>query len=155
MKTLPQAAVRRWMLRLALALGALLGAGASQAQLCTVIALAPVFLGYQGLATDGQGSVTVTCTLALPPINYEINLGSSATTAGSQRRMQFGIGNYLNYNFFCDAGYTQPWFNGTGSCHVIGAFPLIRTHTVYGRIPANQSPAPGLYSDNIPVTVLY
>lgn len=147
--------ILRHALQLAIALSALLGAGASQAQLCVVVALPPVFLGYQGLETSGQGSITVTCTLALPPINYEINLGASATTTGTQRRMLSGASSYLNYNFFCDSSYSQPWFNGTGSCHIIGAFPLVRAHTVYARIPPNQSPPPGVYNDAIPVTVLY
>lgn len=148
----------RRVLKVLLVLACLLAAGACRAQLCVVVTTPVLFLDYKTVQTDGQGAIVVTCTLTLnPDITYQVNLGASANTQGTQRRMAFGA-SFLNYNLYCDNGYGQPWFDNLvpGTCNVSGTFPLIRTHNVYGRIPASQlSVEPGLYMDSVPVTVLY
>lgn len=66
--------------------------------------------------------------------------------------------NQLNYNLYTNNQKTIIWGDGTG-----GSLPVIkRVKTnkqtvvkIYGRIPGNQSIPPGIYTDNIIVTITY
>ena len=71
-------------------------------------------------------------------------------------------GNFLNYNFFCTSGFNQIWADGLGgTCVITGGgtvltlFPLVTTHTVYGRILGGQFVATGTYTDTVAINVLY
>ncbi len=136
----------------------LLWVGNCAAQVCVVSAVPPAFAAYRGSQNDGQGSITVTCTLAPGPnISYAIDLSSGLHAQGNQRRMAFA-GSYLRYNLFCTASYAAPWFDPSdaSSCQVSGSFPLVHSHTVYARIPGNQFVMPpGPYLDSVQITVRY
>ncbi len=62
----------------------------------------------------------------------------------------------LSYQMFRDGGYTSNWGNsvgadtygGTGN----GAGQVV---TIYGRVAAGQTAAPGAYSDTITATLTY
>ena len=122
----------------------------------------PVFAPYQGVTLDATGSITVNCTsLATENVSYSIRLSLGNQALGTQRRMVQG-GNFLTYNFFCSNGYSQVWADGLGgSCVTTGGgsvqalFPLVSTHTVYGRIPGEQFVAAGAYNDSVILNVLY
>ena len=73
-------------------------------------------------------------------------------------------GNPLGYNLYTTNLYSVVWGDGSGSnATVSGTMRLtspnpsqMKTHTVYGRIPALQDAAVGSdYQDNVTVTVTY
>jgi spore coat protein U-like protein len=123
---------------------------------CVVTSATALNFGTQGvLATnvDQTSTINVTCTNTTP---YNVGLdkglnGSSVTT----RQMKAGSA-LINYSLFSDSGRTTNWRNTVGTDTVAAtgngsAQPL----TVYGRIPAQTSPAAASYSDTITVTVTY
>jgi spore coat protein U-like protein len=62
----------------------------------------------------------------------------------------------VNYELFTDTGHTTNWGNtvGTDTSSKV-ADGASHTYTVYGRIPAQTTPAPGTYADLVTVTVTY
>lgn len=101
---------------------------------------------------DATGGVGVTCT---PGTAYNIGLDNGLTGTGpTARRMTLGAGAVV-YGLYKDPGRSQPWGSagaellpGTGSGGTQNA-------TVYGRVPPQATPVPGVYSDTVVVTVTY
>jgi spore coat protein U-like protein len=123
---------------------------------CVVTSATALNFGTQGvLATnvDETSTINVTCTNTTP---YNIGLdkglnGSSVTT----RQMKAGSA-LINYSLFSDSGRTTNWGNTVGTDTVAATGNgSAQPFTVYGRIPAQTSPAAGSYSDTITVTVTY
>lgn len=135
---------------------------------CSVSATGPAFGIYNPLSSTpsfANSTVTATCTL-LSGGSTTVSLISSYSTGSSgtyaQRRLVSGP-NFLAYNLFFDASYTQVRGDGTGGSST-GSATLTLTPsnptqqangTIYGRIPAGQDVAPGTYLDTIVVTVSY
>lgn len=124
---------------------------------CSVNATNLAFGNYnpaQVAVTNGQNTVTVTCTSGTTyNVGLDLGVGSGATLAA--RRMTSGA-NTLNYNLYSNASRTTVWGNTIGTNTVAGtgngvAQPL----TVYGSIPAEQYVPAGNYLDTINVTVTY
>ena len=151
-----------------LALAALLVAPAAGAAVtCTASAVGVAFGVYNPLATTpttSAGSILVTCT-STNNGTTTVNLTASYSTGSSgtyaTRTMRSGS-NVLNYNLYFDAAYTQVRGNGTGGTQAgTATLSLGRNQTgsasgtLYGRVPAGQDVAPGVYSDTITVTVTY
>jgi len=123
---------------------------------CRLTTTAVGFTNYDGLsgaATDGQGSLGVTCTQSAP---YTIALDAGAhaalATAGA-RAMINATGQHLDYNLYSDSARGTLW---GGTVTVPGSGNgAIQTVNVYGRVPANQSVPAGSYSDTVQVTVTF
>jgi spore coat protein U-like protein len=104
--------------------------------------------------TDATSSISVTCALGLP---YFVSLSGGLTNATdpTARKMTSGP-KTLTYGLYRDAQRSLPWgdtsnvntLSGTGT-----ASP--QTLTVYGRIPGQQYPTPGTYTDTISATIVY
>lgn len=119
---------------------------------CTVTGGADLNFGTVGvIATNVDTSTTfqVTCTNTTP---YTIGLSNGLHVSGAQRRMLSGAAT-INYNLYSDTGRTTAWSDsatvgssGTGAA---------QTFTVYGRVPAQTTPAPATYTDVVTVTVTY
>lgn len=135
---------------------------------CTVSATGPAFGIYNpfnAAPTTSNGSVQATCTL-LSGTAATVNLVDSFTTGSSgifsNRTMLSGTSR-LNYNIYYDAAYSSIRGDGTGGSQTGGATLNLtstnRTQTatgvIYGRIPAGQNVAPGIYSDTIVVTITF
>jgi spore coat protein U-like protein len=122
---------------------------------------------YSAAVTNGNGTISVTCTL-IPPANdgkvsYTLSLSAGG---GSFVQRQMAAGAYtLNYNLYTSNAYAVVWGDGTGNTQIeSGTMQLNKTtnpsqtnmHTVYGQIPALQdagvSPS---YRDNVTVTVSF
>jgi len=138
---------------------------AASAQVCTTIAVTPVFGSYQasGAGSNSTGSVSVSCVvlgLLGQSVFYTVRLGLSSQAVGTQRRMGLGTA-YLGYNFFCDNGYSRVWADGSGTtCVATGGQSgllgtLLTVYPVYGRIPGGQYVGPGTYLDTVSIEVLY
>jgi spore coat protein U-like protein len=119
-------------------------------------------------ATNGNGTLSVTCTINPPPknatVNYTISLSTGSSNSFVQRQMKSGA-NAFGYNLYTTNAYSIVWGDTTGSTQTIsGTMQLndktnpsqTNTHTVYGRIPALQDVAVASdYQDNVTVTVTY
>ena len=66
---------------------------------------------------------------------------------------------YVNYELYSDSGRTDPWTSetpvtGTGIVSG-GAASKDQTVTVYGRVPPQNTPTPGDYTDTVTATVTF
>ena len=105
-------------------------------------------------ATDATSSISVTCALGLP---YSISLSGGLTNATdpTARKMIFGA-NTLTYGLYRDAQRSLPWGNTSNVNTLSGTGTATpQTLTVYGRIPGQQYPTPGTYTDTISAVIVY
>jgi spore coat protein U-like protein len=121
---------------------------------CAVSATNLVFPPQSVINTlvDAQSNIFVTCTTSAP---YWIGLdgGAAIATDPTQRKMKLGA-QTITYGLYRDAARSLPWgatkdintASGTGSA-------ISTTFPVYGRMPAQSTPAPGAYQDTVVVTV--
>jgi spore coat protein U-like protein len=104
-------------------------------------------------ARDQISTITLHCPTGTA---WKIGLDNGSHASGSTRRMTDGSGHYVSYELYRDAGRTQRWgntpntdtSNGTGN-------NAIQTATVYGRVPAQATPAGGSYADTVTVTLTF
>src|ERR1044072_4324088 len=111
-------------------------------------------LGVLASSTDQTSTIQVTCTNTTPyNIGLDAGTGSGATVA--VRKLTSG-GATVNYTLYSDSGRTTVWGN-TVSTDTVAATGSgsAQSYTVYGRIPAQTTPAPGNYADTITVPVTY
>lgn len=160
---------RRGLVRRVGTLALLLASAPVWAADCT-ISVVPVSFGdydpiTQTQPVDATGSITADCT----PDKNEKAFGVFVSIA-----LGTGFGSYaartmrggtalLQYDLFLDAPRTTVWGDGSGGTGwmsgVVGGNktgqPNPRTFPVFGRIPAGQDPAVGVYSDTVMVTVTF
>ncbi|WP_293393774.1 spore coat U domain-containing protein [Nevskia sp.] len=126
---------------------------------CTASSSSVAFGGYDPISPSADfanGSVTVSCTGVGLLVSYRILLAGGGSGSTASRTLNAG-GNTLPYNVYTSAGYSTVWDNVTG---VTGGFLIAlggtsMTHTVYGRILAQQPAAAGSYADSLVITVNY
>jgi len=127
---------------------------------CAVVATDLIFGNYSSVsatANDATSTVVATCTAG---VSYTVaageGTGAGATVAA---RSMTGIvtGGALNYLMYSNAGRTTLWGDGTlGTTMFTGTAALVpQNYTVYGRVPALQHPAAGLYADLVTVTLTF
>jgi spore coat protein U-like protein len=130
---------------------------ATIAATCVINSASTLDFGTTGVLTanvDNTSTIVVQCTNTTPyNIGLDAGTGSGATVA--TRKLTSG-GATINYTLYSNAGRTTVWGttiatdtvaatgNGSG-----------QSYTVYGRIPPQSTPAPGVYTDTITVTVTY
>jgi spore coat protein U domain-containing protein, fimbrial subunit CupE1/2/3/6 len=110
--------------------------------------------GVLASALDGTTSLTATCSATTP---YTIGLdgGNAGASDPTQRKMANG-GTQITYGLYQNVARSQPWGNTTGTNTVAGTGTGSgQSLTVYGRVPAQTTPAPGTYSDSIIATLTY
>ncbi len=131
-------------------------ASAGYSAICSVSAATLSFgsAGVLSAALDGTTSLTTTCSAATP---YTIGLdgGNAGASDPTRRKMSYG-GSQITYGLYQNTARSQPWgsTNGTNTVSGTGSGsgqPI----TVYGRVPAQTTPAPGTYSDSIIATLTY
>ena len=113
--------------------------------------------GSVGLLSSGVNStsiVTVRCTNT-SPFNVGLSQGSGTGATVAARIMESGA-NTVIYSLYSNSGRTTVWGDtiGTDTVSQTGTGndqPL----TVYGRVPAQSTPAAGTYNDTIVITVTY
>jgi spore coat protein U-like protein len=124
---------------------------------CTIDSASALNFGNEGIlaaTVDQTSTIQVTCTDTTPyDIGLDAGTGWGATVA--TRKMTSG-GATVNYSLYSDSAHTTVWGitvgtdaiaatgNGTG-----------QSYTVYGRVPPQTTPAPGIYTDTVTVTVTY
>lgn len=124
---------------------------------CTINSASTLNFGTQGALTgnvDQTSTIQVQCTNTTPyAIGLDAGTGTGATVA--TRKMTSG-GATINYSLYTDSGRTTVWGN-TVSTDTVAATGngAAQSYTVYGRVPAQTTPAPATYADTITVTVTY
>ena len=128
-----------------------------------IVSTTPLNFGNASLLTsnvDGVGTISVKCTNTTP---YSIGLDNGLHVNGSQRRMQ-ASSSFINYNLYTDAARTSAWTSttsattctsGANTCVLGTGTALNQNVSVYGRVPPQTSPPPGVYADTIIVTVTF
>jgi spore coat protein U-like protein len=124
---------------------------------CTINSASTLNFGSVGVLsanTDQTSTIQVQCTNTTPyNVGLDAGTGTGATVA--TRKLTSG-GNTVNYSLFSDAGRTTVWGNTIGTDTVAGTGNgAAQSFSVFGRIPAQSTPAPGSYADTITVTVTY
>ena len=130
---------------------------ATLAASCAVTATNMTFptSGVLNAAKDTSSNLTVTCT-STTPYNVGLSAGTGAGATTALRRMTGSGGATVGYTLYRDASRTQLWGTTIGSDTIAGTGTgSAQALTVYGRVPAQSTPAPGLYQDVINVTVTY
>jgi len=117
---------------------------------CSVTGATLDFGAYGGTEKDVEVPISFECNA---PTNIAISMDGGATGDPNGRQMFNGdFSSQILYELFRDSGRTQLW----------GVFPedsadftsaTTGTPTVFGRIPAGQSPLPGSYSDAVTITL--
>lgn len=124
---------------------------------CDVTTTAPTTLdfGTQGPLVadiDDTSTITVVCTTGAG-YNVGIDGGSSGSVAA--RTMLNGT-TPVNYALYRDSGRTLNWGSTVGTDTLGGTGNgTAQALTVYGRVPAQTTPAAGTYDDTVTVTVTY
>jgi spore coat protein U-like protein len=127
---------------------------------CTVNAQTLDFGTVGLLATnrDAQSDLSIVCTRSAA---YKIALGPGQNAGGlgvNARKMKSGAVT-IAYQLYQDASHSVVWGDtltggGTNVKSDTGT-GLTQTHTVYGRVPPQTTPAAGTYGDTVVVTVEY
>src|SRR5262249_60274973 len=103
---------------------------------------------------DQTSTIVVQCTNTTTyDIGLDAGTGSGASVA---TRKLSGGGATINYRLYSESTHTTVWGNTVSSDTVSATGNgAAQSYTVYGRIPAQTTPAPNAYSDTITITVTY
>lgn len=125
---------------------------------CKLTSATDIAFGTTGViqqAINSTGTIGVQCTNTTP---YNIGLGAGAGSGAtiSTRRMSSGGGATIDYSLYRDSAAAQVW-GDTVNSNTLSATGsgAVQSHTVYGRVPVQATPAPGNYADTVQVTVTY
>lgn len=103
---------------------------------------------------DSNATLSVTCTNTTP-YNVGLGAGSGSGATVSSRKMT-SAGSTISYSLYANSGRSVIWGETVGSDTVAGTGTGgQQTRTIYGRVPAQATPPPGTYSDNVVITVTY
>ncbi len=107
----------------------------------------------RSLGSGGGSSFGLQCSAGT---DYSVALSAGQNAAGSQRRM-INAAEYVEYNLYKDSSRTQPWGDGgaTGTALSGTGTGANEELIVYGRVPAQNTPSPGTYTDTVQVTVTW
>jgi spore coat protein U-like protein len=110
-------------------------------------------IGVLTANVDQSSTLQVQCTdTTAYTIGLDAGTGTGATVA--VRKLTSG-GATINYSLYTDAGRGTVWGNTGGATVGATGNGAAQSYTVFGRIPAQTTPAPGTYTDTITVTVTY
>lgn len=124
---------------------------------CKIQATNTLDFGTNGVldaAVDASANFDVQCT---DTTAYNVGLDAGTTTGGTiaTRKMDSGSAT-VDYNMYSDSGRTTNWGETIGTDTVAGTGNgAAQTLTVYGRVPAQTTPAAGTYTDTVTITVTY
>lgn len=126
--------------------------------LCVAGATTAVDFGSHGLLSadvNQTGTVSVTCTSGTGyTVGLSVGGGTGATI--TDRRMNGPGGATVLYRLFRDSSRTLNWGDIGGSEVLAGTGNgSLQPITVYGRVPAQSTPAAGDYTDTVLVTFSY
>jgi spore coat protein U-like protein len=116
-----------------------------------------VNFGSSGAITgnvDATGTATVQCTNTTP-YAAALNGGNSGASDPTKRKMAKGS-ETITYGLYRDSARSLPWGSTSGSNTVSGTGTgSSQALTVYGRVAAQTTPSPGVYTDSVILTLTY
>ncbi len=125
---------------------------------CEITSPTDLDFGTSGLLNaniDQTSTFVVKCT---ENTSYDIGLNEGTTSGGTTttRKMTDGNGNTVDYQMFSDSGRTTNWGDTVGTDTVAATGTgADQTYTVYGRVPPQDTPPAGNYTDTVTITVTY
>ena len=124
---------------------------------CRIVSASDLDFGTSGVISanvDVNSTLNVQCTNTTP-YNIGLNAGIGAGATVAVRLMTLA-GATIQYSLYTTAARTIVWGNTVGTDTVAatgnGASQL---YTIFGRVPPQTTPAPGLYTDTVTVTVTF
>ncbi|MFK0206560.1 spore coat U domain-containing protein [Agrobacterium sp. NPDC090283] len=111
--------------------------------------------GVIGSNIDATSDIIVQCTASTPfSLGLSAGAGSGATVAS--RLMTSPAGATISYSLYTTAAHSTVWGNTVGTDRQTGTGTgAPQTFTVYGRVPAQTTPAVGVYTDTVTATLNY
>jgi|SRR5271165_1854374 len=108
--------------------------------------------GFAALSSRSMAQVQCTNTT---PYNIGLDAGTATGATVTTRKMTNGAAT-VSYLLYSGSGRTTNWGNtiGTDTVAATGS-GTGQSYTVYGRVPAQSTPAPAAYAETITVTVTY
>jgi len=130
---------------------------ANAAPLCTIASIADLDFGsHSGLIDTALNYTTALSMNCRRRTAWQVSLDNGQYASGSIRRMRNAAGQYLRYELYRDAARSQRWGSTLNSDTQTGTGTgSTQSLTLYGQVPAAQTPPPGSYSDVVKVTVTY
>jgi len=123
---------------------------------CTIASATDMNFGNVGVLSsnvDSTSTITVQCTATTP---YSISLNAGLHGGSVTTRQMSGAGGVVNYSLSRDAARTLNWGETIGTDTLAGTGAgSAQAFTVYGRVQAQATPSPALYTDTVTVTVTY
>ncbi|WP_320198831.1 Csu type fimbrial protein [Agrobacterium sp. rho-13.3] len=120
-----------------------------------IVTAQPINFGGHGVLNtivDATGSISLTCTTNLA---YSIALNGGLSNSPPASRQMVLAGSSITYGLYRDLARSNVWGSGTGQIATGTGTGTLQTLAVYGRVPVQSTPAPGIYSDTVVVTVSY
>lgn len=106
----------------------------------------------------GAGTIVMTCT---PGTQFRVDINDGSNTSGmlmwySGRQLKHAAsGNVLKYDLYRDSGYSQRWGTGGEGVQMTATGGPIEL-PVYAKLQSTTTqPTPGVYTDDLIVTVYY
>lgn len=125
---------------------------------CLITSTNTLAFGSSGVIAanvDASANLGVQCTNTTP-YNIGLNAGTGSGATVASRKMTGPASALINYSLYTTAGRTIVWGNTVGTDTVAGTGNgSTQTSTIYGRVPAQSTPAAGAYTDTITVTVTF
>jgi len=108
--------------------------------------------GVLDAAVNANGAVNALCT---PGTTFAVGLNGGLSSGTPTARQMTGPGLPIVYGLYRDAARTLPWGDDPGNREPGSGSGAQQTLPVYGRVPAQSTPTPGLYSDTVVATIRY
>lgn len=125
---------------------------------CQINAAANMDFGSHGVLsnnTDATSIITVQCTNTTS-FNVGLSAGNGASATVANRLMTGTGGATVGYSLYRNAARDELWGDTTGTNTFAGTGTgAPQQLTVYGRVPPQNTPAPGGYTDTITATITY
>ena len=124
---------------------------------CKIQATTNLAFGTDGVIdanVDASSTFDVQCTNTTP-YTVALNAGAGAGATTTIRKMTL-TGATIDYGLYRDAARSQNWGNTVATDTAAGTGTgAVQQSTIYGRVPPQTTPAPGLYQDTIQISVTY
>jgi len=104
---------------------------------------------------DQSSTLNVQCTNTTP-YNIGLDAGSNGGTVATRLMKGWPSNETIGYSLYTTAGRSVVWGNTVGTDTVAGTGNgASQGYPIYGRVPAQTTPAAGNYTDTVTVTVTY
>ncbi|MFJ6323162.1 MULTISPECIES: spore coat U domain-containing protein [unclassified Rhizobium] len=125
---------------------------------CTIQTVGNLNFGNSGVITADiaqTATIGVQCTSG-STYNVGLSAGAAPSATVTTRQMVGTGAATINYGLYRDSGHTQNWGVTIGTDTVAGTGNgSVQNLTVYGLVPPQSTPAAGVYTDTVAITVTY